>query len=117
HAVHADAPEGLGHRGQRADDLIIAAAADLVQRPGTVLAGRPGDQRFRPHAHRPAVVVKALIAASAARSPDSQAPPTVPHSVSWVASPAENRRLLSGSVSALRAPWPPGAAAEKAPST
>ena len=36
----------LGDRGERGDDVVIAAAADLVQRPGAVLAARPGDQRL-----------------------------------------------------------------------
>ena len=49
-------------------------------------------------------------------SPESQAPPTVPHSVSCAASPANHTAFCSGSISTRRAPWPPGAAAEKAPS-
>ncbi len=55
-------------------------------------------------------------AASAARSPLSQAPSTVPHSVSWVASPARNT-LPTGSIKIRREPCPPGAAADMAPST
>src|SRR6516165_1217324 len=55
-------------------------------------------------------------AASAARSPLSQAPSTVPHSVSWVASPARNSDPI-GSSRALRDDCAPGAAAEIAPST
>src|SRR5437899_12650355 len=58
-----------------------------------------------------------LSAASAARSPSSQAPPTVPHTVSCAASPANQRRSRSGSASAMRAHCPPGAPAENAPST
>ena len=58
-----------------------------------------------------------LSAASAARSPASQAPPTVPHKVSCAASPANQRRSRSGSASALRAHCPPEDAAENAPST
>src|SRR6266567_7716121 len=58
-----------------------------------------------------------LSAASAARSPASQAPPTVPHKVSCTASPANQSRSRSGSDKALRAHWPPGAAAEAAPRT
>ena len=54
--------------------------------------------------------------ASAARSPDSHAPPTVPHKVSCAASPANHTVFCSGSIRMRRAPWPPGAAAEKAPS-
>ena len=54
--------------------------------------------------------------ASAARAPDSQAPPTVPHSVSCTASPAKNTRLRIGSIRMRRAPCPPGDAAENAPS-
>src|SRR5271155_3907661 len=54
-------------------------------------------------------------AASAARSPLSQAPSTVPHKVSCVASPARNR-LPRGSVRILREPCPPGAATDIAPS-
>src|SRR6266516_4146505 len=45
-----------------------------------------------------------LSTASPARSPASQAPPTVPHKVSCTASPANQRRSRSGSDSALRAP-------------
>src|SRR6266571_3413784 len=55
-----------------------------------------------------------LSAASAARSPASQAPPTVPHKVSCAASPANQRRSRSGSASALRAHCPPGGEAEAA---
>src|SRR5580704_7291500 len=58
-----------------------------------------------------------FTAASAARSPDSQAPPTVPQSVSCAASPANQMRSLTDSISTRRAGCPPGAAAEKAPST
>src|SRR5690242_370410 len=54
-------------------------------------------------------------AASAARSPLSQAPSTVPHSVSWVASPAR-KTAPTGSASAARDGWPPGLAADIAPS-
>src|SRR5262249_19687786 len=109
-AVHAHATELVRHRGERADDLELARTAHLVQRPGAGLAARPGDQRPRHFLPSP------LNAASAARSPASQAPPTVPHRVSCVASPANQRRSLSGSDSALRAHCPPGAAAENAPS-
>ena len=56
HAMHADAAEGLGHGGERADDVVVAAAPHLVQRPGAVLAARPGDQRLAssigPRGHR-----------------------------------------------------------------
>lgn len=38
HAVHADTAEGLRDRGQRSDDIELAGAARLVQRPGAVLA-------------------------------------------------------------------------------
>src|SRR5205823_13465940 len=58
-----------------------------------------------------------VITASAARSPASQAPPTVPHSVSCTASPANQRRSFRDSESALRAHCPPGEATENAPST
>ena len=54
-------------------------------------------------------------AASAARSPLSQAPSTVPHSVSWVASPARYMQPI-GSVRTLRDACPPGAADDIAPS-
>src|SRR3954469_7370838 len=53
-------------------------------------------------------------AASAARSPLSQAPSTVPHSVSWVASPARNT-LPIGSAKTFRESWPPGEDADIAP--
>ena len=46
HAMHADAAECVGDGGQRADDVVVAGAARLVQRPGAVLAARPGDQRL-----------------------------------------------------------------------
>ena len=55
-------------------------------------------------------------AASAARSPLSQAPSTVPHNVSCVASPARYMQPI-GSISARREAWPPGEAADIAPST
>src|SRR5229473_8323741 len=54
-------------------------------------------------------------AASAARSPLSQAPSTVPHSVSWVASPAMKMQPI-GSVRIFRDGWAPGAATDIAPS-
>src|ERR1700692_3267596 len=55
--------------------------------------------------------------ASAARSPDSQAPPTVPHNVSCAASPANQTAFCTGSISTRRAPCQPGVAAENAPPT
>src|SRR5215831_19674773 len=112
--MHADAAECLGDGGERAHDLAVAGATRLTERPGAVLAARPGDQRLRPLAHRRPPNI--FSTASAARSPDSQAPPTVPHSVSCTASPAKYMRL-SGSIRTRRADWPLGAAAEKAPST
>ena len=54
--------------------------------------------------------------ASAARSPDSQAPPTVPHNVSCAASPANQIVSFTGSIMMRRASWAPGTAAEAAPS-
>ena len=54
-------------------------------------------------------------AASAARSPLSQAPSIVPHSVSWVASPAKYMQPI-GSVRTFRDACPPGPAADIAPS-
>ena len=52
-------------------------------------------------------------AASAARSPDSQAPPTVPHMVSCTASPARTDAVARPAPSGcLRASAPPGAAAD-----
>src|ERR1700692_504344 len=54
-------------------------------------------------------------AASAARSPLSHAPSTVPHSVSWVASPARNMQP-TGSVRIFRDGCPPGRATDIAPS-
>jgi len=47
HAMHADARKFVGHRGQRADHVEFTGAPHLVQRPGAVLAARPGDQGFR----------------------------------------------------------------------
>src|SRR5664279_5738125 len=55
-------------------------------------------------------------AASAARSPLSQPPSTVPHRVSWVASPARNMQPI-GSVKTLRDGCAPGAATDMAPCT
>ena len=43
HAVHADAAERFGDGGQATDDFVIAGAARFEQRPGAVLAARPGD--------------------------------------------------------------------------
>src|ERR1700733_14690250 len=54
--------------------------------------------------------------ASAARSPDSQAPPTVPHNVSCAASPAYQTLLVTRSINCRRANWLPGTAADQAPS-
>ena len=53
-------------------------------------------------------------AASAARSPLSQAPSIVPHSVSWVASPARYMQPI-GSVRIFREACAPGAAATSRP--
>ena len=47
HAVNAHASEGLGHRRQRADDIVVAGKPRRVQRPGRILAARPGDQSLR----------------------------------------------------------------------
>ncbi len=44
HAMHADAREFVGHGGERADNVVIAIAANFMQREGAVLAARPGDQ-------------------------------------------------------------------------
>src|SRR6185312_5376692 len=57
-----------------------------------------------------------LSAPVAARSPDSHAPPTVPHRVSCAASPANHIRPLTASIIVRRADCAPGAAAENAPS-
>src|ERR1700692_979211 len=54
--------------------------------------------------------------ASAARAPDAQAPPTVPHNVSCAASPANQMASFTGSIRMRRASWPPGTAADAAPS-
>ena len=68
-------------------------------------AARCADSAAQPLAAAAARAVGAVVwrtrrsrrsAASAARSPDSQAPPTVPHSVSCAASPANQTRSLSG---------------------
>src|SRR6202043_970669 len=116
----------------------FAGLPDFVKRECTVLAARPGDQRLRPRCHlrhqlneaprvrrrwpgRSGAAMESLSApiffsaASAARSPLSQAPSTVPHRVSWLASPAR-KRLPSGSVRIFREPCAPGAATDIAPS-
>ena len=46
---------------KRADDVEVAGAAHLVQRPGAVLAARPGDQRLR--ARLPSIVLTPPAAA------------------------------------------------------
>ena len=107
HSVDADTIEPAGDGGQSADHIDRAGAPRLVQRPGAVLAARPGNQSARTPAHRrcrlrrgggagsglagstsgkPAI---RRIRAFAARSPDSHAPATVPHIVSCSASPAK----------------------------
>ena len=76
-------------------------------------------RRRRPRAaagRLPSAAPSRCNTASAARSPDSQAPPTVPHKVSCTASPANQTASCTGSIRMRRAPCPPGAAAEKAPS-
>src|SRR4030095_2817304 len=108
HAMHADAAKSFRHRGERADHLVLAGATNLVQRPGTVLAARPGNERLLHFLLRRPLEAVACgqnrrNTASAARSPDSQAPPTVPHRVSWAASPAKEIRLLIGFLIILRA--------------
>src|SRR5262245_4051238 len=114
YAMHAHAGKRFGDGRERPHDLAVTGAARLVECPGAVFATRPGDQRLGAHAHRRPPNSRST--ASAARSPDSHAPPTVPHSVSCTASPAKYMRL-SGSIRTRRADWPPGDAAEKAPST
>src|SRR5437868_15427415 len=83
-----------------------------------VLRGAPRCRGVRAGASTGAVSFSAPIlrsAASAARSPLSQAPSTVPHSVSWVASPARNMQP-TGSARIFRDGWPLGAADDIAPS-
>src|SRR5262249_4738361 len=50
HPMHAHPAERLGDGRQRAHDLAVAGATRLMQRPGAVLAARPGDQRLWAHA-------------------------------------------------------------------
>src|SRR5207248_3028054 len=139
HAVDRYPVERLGHRRQRADNVEFTRAPDLMERERAVLSARPRDQCLRPRLFQligaptvrrrrfgtragdtaGSVSLSAPIlrsAASAARSPLSQAPSTVPHSVSWVASPAR-KSAPSGSVKIFRDGWPPGEAADIAPST
>src|SRR4029450_841112 len=143
HAVNGYALEGFGHGGQRADHIELAGAAHLIQRVRAVLAAGPGDQRLRlchqltdvpgrparggpPGCRRLTAGAcftgssrKAPMrrsAASAARSPLSQAPSTVPHNVSCVASPAKNT-LLTGSLNTFRNGCAPGGATDIAPCT
>src|SRR5205807_3968030 len=144
HAVNGHPLERLCYGGQRAHHVELAGAARLMQRKCAVLAAGPGDQRSRlwhqltdapdrparggpPDCRRFTAGAcfagssrKAPIrfsAASAARSPLSQAPSTVPHSVSWTASPAKKSAPPSASVKIFRDGWPPGEAADIAPST
>ena len=102
HAVDRYPVERLGHRRQRADNIEFTRAPDLVQRERAVLAARPRDQCLRPRLFQligaPTVRRRCFgtraggtagwislsapilrSAASAARSPLSQAPSTVPH--------------------------------------
>src|SRR5207245_8186953 len=132
HAVDRDPAERLGHRSQRADDFELARARNLMQCEGRILAARPGDQCFRAchqligYRRRRCFAGRASgsgsfsapirrNADSAARSPLSQAPSIVPHSVSWVASPARYMQPI-GSVRTFRDDCPPGPAADIAPS-
>src|SRR5205085_4622076 len=83
-----------------------------------VLRGAPRCRGVRAGASTGAVSFSAPIlrsAASAARSPLSQAPSTVPQSVSWVASPARNMQP-TGSLRLLREDCQPGGADDIAPS-
>src|SRR5262249_33438260 len=128
----------------RADHIEIAGAAHFIQRECAVLAAGPGDQRLRlchqltevpgrparggPPGCRRFTAGAGLeggsshrapmrrTAASARRSPLSQAPSTVPHNVSCVASPAKNT-LLAGSLNVFRNGCAPGGAADIAPCT
>src|SRR5205807_4376461 len=110
-----------------------------MERERAVLAARPGDQRFRSQQRCQLIGLAGAVrrcfgtragagagslslsapifrnAASAARSPLSHAPSTVPHSVSWVASPARNMQPI-GSLRIFRDGWPPGMADDIAPS-
>src|SRR6202011_4186422 len=96
-------------------------AHPTILRPAQLIGAPDPDRRrrFAPEvgAATGSVSLSAPIlrsAASAARSPLSQAPSTVPHSVSWVASPARNSGPI-GSVRIFRDGWAPGPAADIAP--
>src|SRR6266540_3891689 len=114
-------------RPRRADKLLNGSSVTLCSAPDGACRPRPflGATGYRcgeilyERTSKPRHYSRAsfLSTASAARSPASQAPPTVPHKVSCTASPANQSRSRSGSASALRAHWPPGAAAEAAPRT
>src|SRR5690606_19723164 len=126
HAVDADPGKGAGDGGERSDDIASAGAPDFGQRPRGSLTARPGDQRLR-LAHglrrrlRAGLVFRSgwlfvagkapttRSAASAARTPLSQAPLTVLHRVSCAASPANQTRSRSGVIKARRASAWPGA--------
>src|SRR6267142_5907172 len=101
--------------------LIILNTASDLSAPGRqwVRDPRRRDLGDREGASAGSASLSAPIlrsAASAARSPLSQAPSTVPHRVSWVASPARNMQPI-GSDNILREGCPPGIAADIAPST
>ena len=59
--MNADAAECARDRRQRADHFDLAGAADLVQRPGAVLAARPGDQRLRARTARLLAALRRLL--------------------------------------------------------
>ena len=129
HAVDRYPVERLGHRRQRADHVELAGAPALhaartrcpcrstrrsaLSAAAVQLIGAPADRAGAARRRRclaagaGAATGSSLSApilrsaASAARSPLSQAPSTVPHSVSWVASPAKNMQP-TGSVRIFR---------------
>ena len=110
-------PDGYAQTAIRDDGAMAKRRCKPAHCEGEIVAGRvtPDRLRFYERPWRGSPPPSLLIAASAACSPLSQAPPTVPQSASWTASPANQRRSPSGCESAFRAHCPPGEAKENAP--
>ena len=111
-ASFADALDGWLATGQAPATAAAvgpagAAGAAGVAVVGAAALGAATDQ----------TMVAGVAQSNPARSPDSQAPLTVPQAVSCTASPANQIRSRSGSINTRRACCAPGAALDQPPST
>jgi hypothetical protein len=97
------------HRSWRPSQILIKGSKELLEI--AVWASEQGQSSYsqvivmwhsKGDLNYPGLLPNDFTTASAARSPDSQAPPTVPHRVSCAASPANQMRSFTDSISTLR---------------